>query len=242
MAIYGNLSDLPFTEMVTMLDRRIGRLELSHLPTPGHYELHLIGGRLRLMTFNGTHLDDVLAVREHLARLVGATSGKFEFVNTGAELFTGSLNISLQHALMSITVVIDETERYRSSFADPRTRFEALQMPDVIADPDLDEFWQRCYVALIGGVDAETLARDQKLKLERVQFYLYKLRVAGLIAPVRAATPRTAPQLGRAPGAQAAGHVGTVIRPPAPPAPQVSTVTPRPIGLIGRLLAALKGR
>ena len=192
--------------------------------------------------FNGTHLDDVLAVREHLARLVGATSGKFEFVNTGAELFTGSLDISLQHAMMSITVVIDEMERYRSKFADPRTRFEALQMPVVIANSDLDEFWQRCYVSLVGGVDAETLARNQNLKLERVQFYLYKLRSAGMIAPVRATAPRTAPQLGRAPGAHASGNVSTVMRPPAPPSLQVSPTAPRTIGLIGRLLAALKGR
>ena len=47
MAIFGNLTDLPFAEVIAMFDQRIGKLELWNLPFPDRYELFVLNGQLK---------------------------------------------------------------------------------------------------------------------------------------------------------------------------------------------------
>ena len=98
------------------------------------------------------------------------------------------MRISLQQALLSLKAAIPSNINTQQ-FADPRTRFEAVKMPETISETRLNKFWQDSYLMLVSGSSAEELARIHNIKLEQVQFLMYQLRTAGFISPIRGAMP-----------------------------------------------------
>lgn len=98
------------------------------------------------------------------------------------------MRISLQQALLSLKAAIPSNINTQQ-FADPRSRFEAVKMPETISETRLNKFWQDSYLMLVSGSSAEELARIHNIKLEQVQFLMYQLRTASIISPIRGAMP-----------------------------------------------------
>ncbi len=191
MAVFGNLADLPFAEVISMVDNRIGKLELWNLPCSDRYELFVLNGHLRKLNVNGQEIIDPANIREHFIVLLNLKQGEFEFVKSDLHQINTTVRIPLQQVLLSLNATY-QTNSDSQHYADPRTRFEAVKMPDHFKDSALNKFWQDSHLNLISGTCAEELAQLQNIKLEQVLFHMYQLRIAGFIAPMRGVLPSTA--------------------------------------------------
>lgn len=187
MAIFGSLRDMPFPDLVGMLGRRSGVLEIFGLP--GHrqgYAIALDGGKV-VWVREGTKLLDPLQARSVLQELFRSGEGAFEFT-TGTPpppLEGQPLGWPLERILLTMTTIEDEFAAYRSLLPDPKTRFQAVAM-DVWLEEPLWSFWERARPLLASGASAEELAARLGLRVEEVLYYLHKLRLVGKVAPVRA--------------------------------------------------------
>jgi hypothetical protein len=223
VAIFGNLADFPFVELVGTLGRRTGKLEVWDLPSNNRLELHLKEAVLQGLIVNDQLVTNVLRVRDHLIELSLASNGNFEFSKLPGEGLQGKLNLPIQALLLKVTSTVNELSVYKDKFPAPQTRFKLAGSQELSAnDAELSEFVRRARPSLERGVSALEIAERLGLKLEQVQLFLYKLRSAGYVAPARQREP---------------------ARPPMP----FSSMQPHEVGgarksLLSRLLGALRLR
>lgn len=185
MAIFGNLRDMPFPDLVAMLGRRSGVLEVFALPGKRQgYRIALDGGRV-LWIQEGNQPLDPMKARSVVQDLFYAQEGAFEF-HPGAPPANGQpLGWPLEQLLLSFTAMEDERRAYAAFLPDSKTRFQAVALEVWLEEP-LYTFWERAKPLLERGASSEEISQALHLPLEEVRYYLHKLRLAGKVAPVRA--------------------------------------------------------
>ncbi len=183
MAIFGSLSDMPLTDLMPMLGRRSGVLEVWNLEGHKSVSLWLETGLLRGAWLNGKNLD-TQAARGMLLEVMKSNQGDFEFM-------MGQPTLPCEHLLdWALEQVLDQSVLRENSlnFAqlpDPETKFQAITLEIWLEEP-LFGFWTRAKPLLESGASASQIAQRLGVPLDKVQLYLHKLRVAGRIGPVRA--------------------------------------------------------
>lgn len=186
MAIFGDLLELQLPELLNLVGRRTGKLELLEVGKFKRVELHISSQYLKGIVISDELLDDALLVRDKLASVMNETSGTFEFHKVPEIALRGSLSISIPQLLLSIASTSDEIDAYRKSFSHPNTIYKCLTPCDVWLDEDLYLFFEKAQPFLNSGVDAQVLVDKLGLSLDQVQLYLYKLRSVGKVSPIRA--------------------------------------------------------
>ncbi|WP_448569438.1 DUF4388 domain-containing protein [Thermus sp.] len=185
MAVFGNLRDMPFPDLVAMLGRRSGVLEVFGLPGKRQgYALALDGGKV-VWVREGNRILDPLEARLVLQELLRLQEGAFEFTPGIPPAGEAVLGWPLERLLLTMTTVEDEFQAYRPLLPDPKTRFQVAALEVWLEEP-LYSFWERAKPLLQAGASAEDLASRLRLPLDEVRYYLHKLRLAGKVAPVRA--------------------------------------------------------
>jgi Domain of unknown function (DUF4388) len=196
MPIYGDLKSMPLPDLLPMLGRRNGVLEMNNLMHYGRLHLTLERGIVRRLEHNSVTLDRVQA-RAALLEISNDMRGNFRF-NQDVQIAPrpNDLNWSLEKVLLGLATQTDEQQHHLDSLPDPEIVFEAVQLEPILEEP-LWSFWQRAKDALVLGVSARKLAVQLNIPERQVQFFLYKLRVSGKVSPVRAAELQTQVRLER---------------------------------------------
>lgn len=185
MAIFGDLQDMPLVDLLSMLGRRSGLLDVWDVGGKrSRYILALDRGNLLWMKDEGGYLDPLKA-RSTLLELASAGRGAFEFTPIEPPKGSPLLNWPIERVLLSVTTIHDELASYNSLLPDPKTRFQVAALEVWLEEP-LYSFWERAKPLLQAGASAEDLASRLRLPLDEVRYYLHKLRLAGKVAPVRA--------------------------------------------------------
>lgn len=185
MAIFGDLQDMPLVDLLSMLGRRSGLLDVWDVGGKrNRYILALDRGNLLWMKDEGGYLDPLKA-RSTLLELASAGRGAFEFTPIEPPKGSPLLNWPIERVLLSVTTIHDELASYNSLLPDPKTRFQVAALEVWLEEP-LYSFWERAKPLLQAGASAEDLASRLRLPLDEVRYYLHKLRLAGKVAPVRA--------------------------------------------------------
>lgn len=193
MAIFGDLADLPIPDIFNVFDHRNGRLLIFGVPDHARFELDLVDGSLRGLRVDGQDIEDPLHVRDRLTLLMKAPRGVlFEFQRSGPEQLRDGLDLPLAWLAMSLASAADEIGAYRERFPHPRARFRQMASSEIPLDAHLGHFAERARPFLRRGTDAEELAREIGVSVEQVQLFLYKLRAAGMVAPIRGLEEGTA--------------------------------------------------
>ncbi len=228
MAIFGDLSDMSTPEVLTILGQRTGKL-LFELPGESHYELHLCEATLRSLQVNGTSQSELPVVFYHLAVLNRAREGRFEFVQTPVGALEYQLNLPRQELLARDDGGDEALER--TSIPDKQTRFRLQPNPNQSAPENLQLFIQQSQDLLVRGSSAEEVAQALGISAMRAQIYFQRLRVLGLLAPVRAyleAYTGYAPDAPETGGVGEAGGVEAGTRPRYTSAQPLTSSLPRP--------------
>ena len=185
MAIFGDLQDMPLVDLLSMLGRRSGLLDVWDVGGKrNRYILALDRGNLLWMKDEGGYLDPLKA-RSTLLELASAGRGAFEFTPVEPPKGSPLLNWPIERVLLSVTTIHDELASSKSLLPDPRTRFQVAALEVWLEEP-LYSFWERAKPLLQAGASAEDLASQLRLPLDEVRYYLHKLRLVGKVAPVRA--------------------------------------------------------
>jgi hypothetical protein len=185
LAIFGDLQDMPLVDLLSMLGRRSGLLDVWDVGGKrNRYILALDRGNLLWMKDEGGYLDPLKA-RSTLLELASAGRGAFEFTPVEPPKGSPLLNWPIERVLLSVTTIHDELASYNSLLPDPKTRFQVAALEVWLEEP-LYSFWERAKPLLQTGASAEDLASRLRLPLDEVRYYLHKLRLAGKVAPVRA--------------------------------------------------------
>lgn len=185
MAIFGDFQDMPLVDLLSMLGRRSGLLDVWDVGGKrNRYILALDRGNLLWVKDEGGYLDPLKA-RSTLLELASAGRGAFEFTPVEPPKGSPLLNWPIERVLLSVTTIHDELASYNSLLPDPKTRFQVAALEVWLEEP-LYSFWERAKPLLQAGASAEDLASRLRLPLDEVRYYLHKLRLAGKVAPVRA--------------------------------------------------------
>lgn len=225
MAIFGYLTDMPLPDVLSMVGRSSGRFTVWNCPNGKNYELHLSQGLLCAMLVDSTPVEDVFQIRNRMVELMNMRTGEFEFQKQSASGLLSNFSISIDTLLLSSLAALDEMEAYRSFFASSRTVFTIVPTREAWLEGDLLEFWETCYPLLENGASAETIAQATNIYLDNILLALYKLRTAGLIAPVRAFQTIVTQTGGlKRAFASAPNKSGPLPNPPPPPPPQLMPV------------------
>ncbi|MBB6098482.1 hypothetical protein HNR42_001916 [Deinobacterium chartae] len=195
MAIFGNFNEIPFSEVITLLGQRSGRLEVWKIRGRHSYELHVHAAVLTGMLQDGRPLTHPLQVRHHFLDLATAQNGAFEFNRSEPERLRQDLNLQLSGLLLSATTVMDEIDHYRAHLDSPDTRYRLLHPHEGVGVAALDDFVRHAAPLLGRGASAREIAQTLQLSLEQVQLNLYKLRTLGRAVPLRAHTSVSADEL-----------------------------------------------
>lgn len=182
--ISGDLIDLPIPEILNMLGRRSGKLEVEGVPDLNRLTLHVGDGFLRGFFDGEEEIADWIRVRDRLLTVMDSFEGKFEFRPSPATHLLGELNMPIPRLLSIIAATVDESGAFRDYFANPETCFKTLAAPNLWLDTQLFMFLEAAKPFLERGATALDLAKSLHLDLAQVQNSLFKLRSVGKIAPV----------------------------------------------------------
>lgn len=190
MAIFGNVTDMPLPDVLTMVGRSTGRFIVSQTSCGHAYELHLDRGMLIALIVDQEPIGDIFQVHNRMVELMNLHAGDFEFEKQEVSSLMLQFNLSIEMLLLSSLAALDELEAYRSRLPNNQTIFQILPSKEAWLEGDLLEFWECSYNLLAEGTSAEKIAERTSLFIDHVLLCLYKLRTAGIIAPVRAFSPR----------------------------------------------------
>ena len=188
MPIFGDLEDFGLPDVLMLIGKRSGTLELECVPEFRKPIRILVNHGAILWIVHGSDVLDPLQARSFINALLRAPRGQFRFV---PQLLlpegnnTSGLHWPFEQVLLTAAEEEDEWRAYAKSFDDPRTKFQAASL-EVWLDDALFEFWRRARDFFKqDGVSAEELSKALKLPLEQTQYYLHKLRLVGKIWPMR---------------------------------------------------------
>ncbi|MEY4530728.1 MAG: hypothetical protein RLZZ156_1449 [Deinococcota bacterium] len=184
MSIFGSFKTLPLPDLLPILGRRTGVLEIEDLPHYGRLHMVLERGIVRRLEHNSLSMDRVQA-RAVLIEMVNNDHGSFRF-NPITDYVPSSqdLNWSMEKVLLGLATQVDEHTHAQANLPDPDIVFQSLNLEPPTEEP-LWSFWQGSKQFLQQGISAKKLALQLKIPESHVQFFMYKLRLLGRITPVR---------------------------------------------------------
>lgn len=237
MAIFGNLSDIPPTEVFAMLGRRSGKLHFQ-LPHDNENEVHLHEGVLWSLKINGLSAHDSGTFEIGLGKLLEQREGSFEFFDLPLEELEHRVSVTHQALLKIAARAEDETVQDNNRIPDKDTCFELRDGSSDDLPPNLSDFISRCGPLLEAKSSAAEIAKTLGVPTMRVQMYLVRLRAHGKIAPVRAY--KTSHSASTPPVKQeATSRPASVPHRPAPTMAEHAAARPARRGFVKRLLAAI---
>lgn len=174
---------MPLPDLLPMLGRRSGVLELWNLEGGHNVSLWLETGQVKGVWHTGKSLEPNQA-RLMVLELMNSKHGSFEFMLGSPKMVCQfPLNWTVEKLLM-VTFPTAETPA-QTQLPDPATKFQAVSL-EVWLDEPLFGFWQKARPLLARGASSQEVARHLGLPLEQVQKSLHRLRLAGRVSPVRA--------------------------------------------------------
>ncbi len=186
MAIFGDLADFPFVEVIAMLEQQQGVLFLENIGRFSKLELHLSNDRLKRIIADETVIYDMYSTTNLLLKIAHLRQGNFEFRASKTHTDSPSpLNIKLKELLLRLTVLDDEWQSHLADLPDIETRFVAGNQELIWLEGELQTFWIFVEPLVKQGVTAQDLVLRFHLEPRSTQLNLYKLRTLGLIRPLR---------------------------------------------------------
>ena len=131
--------------------------------------------------------------------LVRRREGNFEFRRRSLDGPLGaicSFDVPLAQLVMNGLSFLEEIREFQDALPSPKTVFELHRPPTIWLGDRLQPFFERVEAALRDGASAEELAPRTRVSAEQACWFLYKLRLAGVVQARRfaaAVSPRVRP-------------------------------------------------
>lgn len=178
MAIFGNFSELPPCEVISLVGRRSGLLAIRQ---PGHaVELSLAEGYLDAFSENGLPVLDVLTLSDRFRRLLESRTGDFR-LEPGVARGLSGLHVPVDQLITSTLRDVGDREAAQASLPSAHTIMLTTGKPEPHLPEELRMFWERSEPHLQLGASALQLAGCTGISALQARWLLYRLRLAGLV-------------------------------------------------------------
>ncbi len=182
MALFGSLREMTLAELLPLLARKTGVLEVI-LPGRPKVGISFKDGHIQEVR-EGKRSLDPLEARALLMELLYLKEGSFEFHPGPVQK---GFNWRVEGFLLLTATLMDELSGRKEELPHPKTRFTLKAgVGENLLDEPLLSFWNKAKTLLKGPQSVETLAENLNLPPDHVAYYLHKLRLLGLVEPYRA--------------------------------------------------------
>lgn len=183
MTIKGYLSDITFVELLRVIGNHNGRLVIWNFDEKKQYECFLSDNSVIYLNFCGQAISEYEPAKNMFLELNGDKKSYYAFQ---ADSFSASLNkpIILVKRLMNF-LLTENVEPDENLLPNAHTRFETVNKVDVAVEGEQAQFWKDSIDLLHKGCSASEICEQLGLPEKNVRQNLYKLRMNGLIKPMR---------------------------------------------------------
>lgn len=183
MTIKGYLSDITFVELLKIIGKQNGRLVIWNFDEKKQYECFILDKSVIYLNFSGQVVSEIESAKKIFLELNADKKSYYAFQ---ADSFSSSMNkpiISIGKLLN--VLLVESAEADENLLPNLHTRFETVNKDEFVVDVEQAEFWKDSIQLLHKGCSASEICEQFGLPENTVRQNLYKLRMNGLIKPVR---------------------------------------------------------
>jgi hypothetical protein len=184
VAMFGNLSEFSFIEIINMVQQRTGVLRVTQTAAQRVLECAMENGRLRALRLDFKIVTDEEEAKRALLEISGERQGDFVFHRRPLEQSQKQFFIAVAE-LLSKNTVLEDSFQETDQLPNAQTRFASVNHYAGDLAYELQLFWQRAHPLLVRGASAEELSDKLMLDQNKVRMLLQGLRTAGAIRPLR---------------------------------------------------------
>lgn len=175
-----------------MLRFRTGIIRFTGIKRLPTIEMHCTPGFLRGVYAGERLIHDDTSVIDKLVAIAASASGKFQFVPARPDQLMLNTQIPMDGMILTVVTIVDEI-LFNKENLPRREQIYSLAAPGEYEveedDPQLINFIRQSKDLLELGSAAEDMAKVLEISVAQVQFYLLKLRSAGVVSPLRSGDP-----------------------------------------------------
>lgn len=190
MAISGNLKDISFVELLRLIGKRTGRLCVFDFNNKRQHEWYLHQNQVRAVRVSHIALFDEADVYQTALDLALDNTSSYIFYKqeTISEKFPFEIEIAIDKLMTTALSIVSASTSDSSAqhFPHQETKFEAISNQSVGLFDDSLKFWQQNAELLRLGASASEIAHQTLTDVNFVRVELYKLKLLGVIRPIRA--------------------------------------------------------
>ncbi|PYE50955.1 DUF4388 domain-containing protein [Deinococcus yavapaiensis] len=179
MALTGDLTDLPLTDLTQVLAHHTGTLDFDRAFHGRNLQLILERGRLRALFVDGFDIRDDSRLQDVVRTLATTASGAWEF---HAMTITDALR-HVDYILTDLLHHVTHPDIPDDHLPHPRTTFVPTRQADVPLE--LQSTWTTILPFVQQGASAHVLASNLSMSERDAQLLLYRLRAVNVIQPSR---------------------------------------------------------
>lgn len=187
MAVFGDLRDFAFPDLLRTMMRKTGVLSVSAVVADGEhsYDLFMEEGVLLGMRHNREEVIEIFRIHELFGRLCRMNAGAFIFVHEPDTTPMRSVRIRLDHLLLASVGDNFQIQCREEMLPSPFQKFRLNKDAQTQVSQILDQFLTRSRELLMQGATPVLIARQTKLSVQTVRLYLFKLQVLGHVEPIK---------------------------------------------------------
>lgn len=150
-------------------------------------EIQLRSGNLVDYTENGTSVRDVLALSDRFQNFLEQRTGGFEFFQAEGAAPHTQVAQQLAQLVSNAMGQAQDILQADAHLPSAQTRFLLTGKEGIWLQEDLQIFWERAEPHLRQAASALQLSGCTGVNVRKAQWFLYRLRLAGLVRPRRSA-------------------------------------------------------
>lgn len=198
MSLFGQLKDIPLAHVLLLVEGRCGVLLLEDAPG-GQCRIAVAGGSIRSVRHPYLSDGSPWAAQDYLVRLInGPQTSRFVFVDTEASQVPQQIEWSIPQVIRICVTKLSAGEIPESELFDVETVLVTSRADGDIIDDALDEQFSRVKPYLDGTSTIREIIGRHRLNETELLYTLAKLRLAGLVRPVRSFIEHRQPEAMRA--------------------------------------------
>lgn len=193
MGIKGSFREIKFAEVLKIIDDQTGRLWIYNLNANSYDEWTFHQKAARSVRAGGRSLTARDEIFQAALRLGEDNSSSYIFYPLSFESLTSEISVPLSDIIVAALNNSFQTDDYEAHLPHRDTRFALIKNAPLNLVGELKDFWNLYSQHLSDGFTAAVIAGQCGLQIDEVRLVFYKLRVAGIIQPLRLTGGKKAP-------------------------------------------------
>lgn len=191
MSTKGYLADIEFIELLRIISKHDGKLGIWHFESRRQFDFFFKERNLIYLLSNGNQIKGLEEIQKIVESLVPDRQSYYAFQKELPPIPGLASIISVKELLSSVLQSKSPVEYNDEVLPNAHTRFESVNKAFTPLKGELGTFWEDCFHLLVRGSSIEQIAAKLNIDIDEARRNFHKLRVVGMVKPVRAFSAST---------------------------------------------------